>query len=369
MQNDFIHALIIRSLTEELSAEEETLIKKWRLKSSVNEEHYQETQRVWDLSLTHAPSYVPDTDKHWKELSLKIASEPRVSRVRSLFSESFLYKTAAVFFVVTIGLVYLTFVLLSGKTIVKETASNVNVFYLPDSSIVWLNEDSKLSYPEVFEGVSRVVYLEGEAFFDVRRNPSQPFIIHAAGTKTQVLGTSFNIKAYEHDQTVALTVVTGVVAFSGHQHTLWLWPKQTGVYDKWNQEIALQKVSNKEKEVIWIQEEKAFVHNDVFEHEKKYPEKYIQNTFQFRTNLINQTVIEGQIENKAKVCSFSQIYFKVVYVSQKNKEYEHHFVVGKWLNPGEKLDYKQKLPDWFVDTKEVKVFTEKVKGLNYNQKM
>jgi ferric-dicitrate binding protein FerR (iron transport regulator) len=84
---------------------------------------------------------------------------------------------------------------------------------LTDGSKIWLNADSKISYPEVFTGNTREVYLNGEAFFDVAKNPSKPFIIHLANGTVRVLGTSFNVRAYDNEKVVETSVSTGKVAF------------------------------------------------------------------------------------------------------------------------------------------------------------
>lgn len=81
---------------------------------------------------------------------------------------------------------------------------------LPDGTKVWLNGDSKLFYESDFKGASREVKLEGEAFFDVVKDPSKPFIVHAATIDIKVLGTSFNVKAYE-EESVETTLYRGLV--------------------------------------------------------------------------------------------------------------------------------------------------------------
>ncbi len=84
---------------------------------------------------------------------------------------------------------------------------------LSDGSKIWLNADSRLDYPKIFEGKTREVYLSGEAFFEVTKNPSHPFIIHLDNGTVKVLGTSFNIKAYKDSRTIETSVATGRVAF------------------------------------------------------------------------------------------------------------------------------------------------------------
>jgi transmembrane sensor len=99
---------------------------------------------------------------------------------------------------------------LAEKHNVKGTRS---IIQLADGSKIWLNADSKIKYPEVFNGLTRDVYLNGEAFFDVTKNPEHPFIIHLANGTVRVLGTSFNIRAYDNEPTVETSVATGRVAF------------------------------------------------------------------------------------------------------------------------------------------------------------
>ena len=82
---------------------------------------------------------------------------------------------------------------------------------LADGTQIRLNAESSLSYPEKFEGNTREVVLEGEAFFDVARDESRPFIIKSGDLVTTVLGTTFNVKAFPNEQ-MAVTVVSGKVA-------------------------------------------------------------------------------------------------------------------------------------------------------------
>lgn len=82
---------------------------------------------------------------------------------------------------------------------------------LADGSRVVLNAGSTLRYPAHFTGATREVYLEGEGYFEVAKDPSKPFIVHAGQLKTKVLGTSFNINAYAGQSKMEVSVVTGKV--------------------------------------------------------------------------------------------------------------------------------------------------------------
>jgi len=92
---------------------------------------------------------------------------------------------------------------------------------LPDGSSVQLNNDSELDYPESFEGKAiREVTLSGEAYFDIKHDVAHPFVIRTGKIKTTVLGTAFNIRAYQSDQAVTVTVTRGKVKVEDGSKTL-----------------------------------------------------------------------------------------------------------------------------------------------------
>ncbi|HEY9195660.1 MAG TPA: FecR domain-containing protein [Mucilaginibacter sp.] len=82
---------------------------------------------------------------------------------------------------------------------------------LPDGTQVTLNAGSTFSYPEAFEKNSRDVSLTGEGFFEVTKNAKKPFLVHTAKLVVKVLGTVFNVKAYNNDKTVETTLLRGKV--------------------------------------------------------------------------------------------------------------------------------------------------------------
>ncbi|MDY0906398.1 FecR family protein [Pedobacter sp. CFBP9032] len=83
---------------------------------------------------------------------------------------------------------------------------------LPDGTRVWLNSSSSLSFPNTFEGPDRKVMLTGEAYFEVASNKQKPFKVNVAGKQeVEVLGTHFNISAFEEDQNITTTLLEGAV--------------------------------------------------------------------------------------------------------------------------------------------------------------
>jgi ferric-dicitrate binding protein FerR (iron transport regulator) len=103
---------------------------------------------------------------------------------------------------------------------------------LADGSEVWLNAETQLRYPAHFGGVAnRVVYLEsGEAYFKVRPDARQPFVVVAGGMDIHVLGTEFNINTYS--RAIATTLVNGSVRLNAGAAVTMLQPDQQAVYDK-----------------------------------------------------------------------------------------------------------------------------------------
>lgn len=94
---------------------------------------------------------------------------------------------------------------------VKVAYGSKTTIELPDSSVVVLNSGSSLSYPEKFETGSRTVMLNGEAFFEVKKNTHRPFYVKTKDITIRVLGTKFNVKSYPDEITTETTLVSGKV--------------------------------------------------------------------------------------------------------------------------------------------------------------
>ena len=88
---------------------------------------------------------------------------------------------------------------------------------LSDGTKVWMNADSKLKYPVAFGQSQREVFLEGEAYFDVKKDPEYPFTVHTSRGDVQVLGTGFNIRDYRGEARVVTTLVEGKVVYKASE--------------------------------------------------------------------------------------------------------------------------------------------------------
>lgn len=135
---------------------------------------------------------------------------------------------------------------------VKNTSARPKSLMLEDGSEVVLQPGSRISYPDHLGDKQRLVYLDGEAFFKVKRNPARPFIVSTENLGTQVLGTSFNVKSYENSGSVEVRVTSGRVSVyeilkdnkETKRNGVILTPNQKIVFDKKSRKMELGIVKN-----------------------------------------------------------------------------------------------------------------------------
>ena len=97
---------------------------------------------------------------------------------------------------------------------------------LPDGTVVWVNSESSLRFPEKFTSNRREVFLEGEAYFEVKKDANRPFYVHTEVGKVRVLGTAFNVCAYSNDRFWQTTLVEGSVMINQEEKEVLLKPNE-----------------------------------------------------------------------------------------------------------------------------------------------
>jgi transmembrane sensor len=132
---------------------------------------------------------------------------------------------------------------------VSNTSHKPQRLTLEDGSVVILQPNSRISYPEHFGERKRMVYLHGEAFFQVKRDVTKPFIVSTENLATQVLGTSFNVKSYDGAGSIEVQVATGRVSVyetskTSGKNGFILTPNQKVVFDKDSRKMELGIVRN-----------------------------------------------------------------------------------------------------------------------------
>lgn len=258
-------------------------------------------------------------DALWKRINRQQQS-PVVTR-KSLFGYKSWIAAAAVFIaVVTAG----TTAYYKDNGLAKDTGQyrTITAAYghtsrvvLPDGSVVKLNSGTTITYPVKFAADVRQVKLVGEAFFEVTKNPAHPFLVHAGNLTVRVLGTSFNVKAYQEDNDVETTLIHGkvqVVMDNEPDKLITLSPneKLTVAKRAGNTKIAhlpgelkykLQTVAVKPtddiEEIAWLDRKFAF-NNTSFENVAKIIERKYNVKMVFQQEQLKTELITGVFENE-----------------------------------------------------------------------
>jgi transmembrane sensor len=151
----------------------------------------------------------------FQRISVRIAEHDAPVPVKRSFKHWKLFIAAALCLAFFIALQYYSFnpsIVKRKEILVIQTGrAEKRQLLLPDGSRVILNADTRITFPEKFDGSNREVFLIGEAYFDVKRKVEQPFVIHAGKMNIKVLGTSFNVKSYPGDKLSETTLLKGAV--------------------------------------------------------------------------------------------------------------------------------------------------------------
>jgi transmembrane sensor len=167
-----------------------------------------------------------DADKAWKKIYSRIEKNGLLTKTvgigRKNRMQIFLRIAAATLIITGLGatILWLNNTSLSGRIIAMTNSTERNIeVSLPDGSKVFLNRNSELSYSKNPGRITRNVTLKGEAFFDIKRDPSKPFIIDAGKAKIKVLGTSFSVLTNNSNNEVEVFVKTGSVMVTDNEGT------------------------------------------------------------------------------------------------------------------------------------------------------
>lgn len=228
MKNNRLVNILVKQLTNRAGANELAELRDWEQQSTDNQQEADSLREAWDWGGRYEDALSPDVDAGWKRFKDRMdadrrdqkvpsvpAHPPREAKRVSLGFSRFLLRAAAVGAV----LLSLTFVAKNylqpsnRPFVVSTTDGQQEKVELTDGSVVWLNENSQLTFSNPNNRTERRVQLQGEAFFDVQRNPDKPFVIETGDAQVEVLGTSFNVRAVPGEAMTEVAVKTGKVAF------------------------------------------------------------------------------------------------------------------------------------------------------------
>lgn len=184
---------------------------------------------------------------------------------------------------------------------VKTNPGMTTSLTLSDGTVVFLNSESRLTYPSRFDGDVRNVTLQGEAYFEVAKNPEKKFIVSTSHqSQIEVLGTHFNVEAYEKEDRISATLVEGKIGFIFNQGNVskkvLMNPGQKLVYDSKDSKVQLYATTG-ESELAW-KEGKIIFRNTPLEEGLRMLEKRYNVEFIIKNNRLKEDSFTGAFTNQ-----------------------------------------------------------------------
>ena len=177
---------------------------------------------------------------------------------------------------------------------------------LSDGTKVWLNAGSRLAFPASFSDDNREVWLEGEAYFEVAKDPAKKFFVRINDLSLQVLGTSFNVSAYGPDKTVETVLVTGSLSLSAKNNSLFgteqviLNPRQKATYSREVKDIEVKEVKDVEIYTAWTSGWLSFSQQSLKDVAVRM-ERYYNVKFVFENGFNSDHLISGKLDLKDSI--------------------------------------------------------------------
>ena len=252
-ENKHIDELIANYLTEGLDKNALDELKTWIAASAENQQYFIRQREIWFSAVSREAASVYDKDKAFENFRNRVESQKEIqSTSRRGFSLSALWRYAAVVaIIIAVGCISYW----QGEVNVKDTFADISVeaplgsktkLYLPDGTLVWLNAGSRMTYSQGFGVDNRKVELEGEGYFEVKRNEKIPFFVKTKDLQLQVLGTKFNFRDYPEDHEVVVSLLEGRVALNNllkSEKETYLVPNERAVLDKSNGLMKVESVT------------------------------------------------------------------------------------------------------------------------------
>lgn len=235
--------LIYNYLFHKVTADEKEDLLHWLKQSEENRKLFSDYERIFNLttSVNLKSRFSYRKSEALKRLKSKIGLSPSDAKRLNIKKLKLYLQTAAAAILIFLLGASACLWISRNKTIQKLSIAKYQVIaprggksevVLPDGSKVWLNAGSNLRYGAGFGINNRDLFLEGEGYFSVIKNPSKPFIVNTSGLEIKAFGTSFNVKAYPEEKFVITTLVEGVVKIEGKGLNLSLKPKEVVVLHK-----------------------------------------------------------------------------------------------------------------------------------------
>ena len=198
---------------------------------------------------------------------------------------------------------------------------------LPDSTHIWLNSGSILSYPVPFTGKQREIFLQGEAYFEVKKDRHKPFLVHASSLTVMVTGTRFNVMAYPDDPDIRTALLDGHVNLllksgNGEVRRIEMQPGELAECSKTQNSVSMTRF--KKDEVIGWKNNQLVFRDDTFDKlvkkmERWYNVQVVYDKMHFNDRRLTVELLEG--ESLERLCQIIEKTMHVSCIIKKQKVY------------------------------------------------
>jgi ferric-dicitrate binding protein FerR (iron transport regulator) len=258
------------------SSQEKYIVEKWLAESDKHQQIFQSLEKEWRFLNKETEPILPNKEQVWKNIRNRI----EVPFNSYAYSRQTLlkYTGIAASVALLIGLC-ISFLFINEKTQAMQFTAHTPMgekaqLTLPDSSTVWLNSGSTLTYST--KAWRRIVHLDGEAFFEVTKNRRKRFEVHTGDVRVQVHGTSFNVSSYKTDPDIAVSLESGAVSLFNDKNgdlLTRLSPNQMGIVSR-SQLSCHIVVDDPIVTKLWTNNILKIYNNDIYEVTKKLERWY-----------------------------------------------------------------------------------------------
>lgn len=236
MENRINH-IIARVLSGESSSDD--TLSEWLNENEKNRDEFRQLKNYWDADVAFKHSVAPafSADK----LQQKINVQRRQTARRQLWRSAIpLIAAACLLFIFSTAFFHYNTNDRTSEYYTLLTGEHTSDFTMEDGTVIILNKNSRLSYSDKYGKDSRNVKLEGEAYFEVAKDPDKPFQVEMDGASITVLGTHFNVKAEAESDDITATLVEGSIRFEGAKQNIVMTPNQQLTFSRSTNKVDLK---------------------------------------------------------------------------------------------------------------------------------
>lgn len=324
-EKNTIHTKIIRLFNGEASPDEKRQVGDWLNQNEDNRKLYSDLQEIW---------LATGVSKNKDEYNMDVAIDKFKERIHSFRDRSKVFRLREMlkYAAILVLLLALPVMYYFGKTSsqLDETFTTITCAFgdkstitLPDGSVAHLNSGSKLTFNNDFQSEFRMVSLEGEAYFSVKKNEDIPLKVKASDIEIEVLGTEFNLKAYPDENTISATLAVGSIQVASQYQETIIKPNQKIVYSRTDNKMKLFNLKDITPETEWKEGRLVFRNESLAELELKL-ERWFDVDIVFADEQVKRKTFTGILERESILEAIAYFNYSK-YVGYKIKDNEITF--------------------------------------------